>query len=441
MTELPGDLTTLGAAAAARLIASGRMTSLAYVESLLDRAARREPLVRAWAHLEPDRVREAARQCDGARVRGPLHGIPIGIKDVIDTADMPTEHNSPIYAGRRPTADADCVRRLKSAGAIIMGKTVTAEFAFMRPGPTRNPHDPARTPGGSSSGSGAAVADRMVPAALATQTGGSTIRPASFCGVFGYKPAFGEWRTAGLKYLAPSLDTLGLCARDLDDIALISAVLRDKTPAPPAANAPPAVVVWETPYAALAEPSALAALEAARSRAGRAGARIRALAEPGPPGDLNAAHRVIMAAETARSFAAEWRDARDSLSQELRSFIETGLRHDANEIAEAWAVVARWRRWLDAVVAPHETVLTLSTPGEAPVGLAATGNAIFNRLWTLLHAACLHIPTGVGPAGVPVGVQLVDPRGREDALLSSARWLVDILGARSVPLAESEGAR
>jgi amidase len=321
-----------------------------------------------------------------------------------------------------------------------MGKTVTTEFAFMRPGPTRNPHDRARTPGGSSSGSAAAVADRMVPAALATQTGGSTIRPAAFCGVLGYKPAFGEWSAAGLKHLAPSLDTLGLYARALEDVTLISAVLRgDDVPRSPRPG-PPSLALWETPYAASAEPMAREALHAVADRAARAGARVRRMPAPDPCAGLNAAHRVIMASETARAFAREWHDERSRLSEELAAFIAAGLRHTEAEIAEAWALTARCRRWLDTTLDAGELVLTLSVPGEAPVGIAATGNAIFNRLWTLLHATCLHIPTGVGPAGLPIGVQLVDPRGSEQRTLDAAQWLVDALKVAGIPVRE-EGDR
>jgi Asp-tRNA(Asn)/Glu-tRNA(Gln) amidotransferase A subunit family amidase len=197
--DVPADLTDLSASQAAYLIKNGRLNAGDLVEALLSRIAEREPLVKAWAFIDPAQVRAAARVLDRTTPRGPLHGVPVGIKDVIATSDQPTTYNSSIYAGHRPSADAVCVTRLREAGAIVMGKTVTTEFAFMRPGPTRNPHDPTRSPGGSSSGSAAAVADRMIPAALGTQTGGSTIRPAAYCGIVGYKPAFGHYDTRGLK--------------------------------------------------------------------------------------------------------------------------------------------------------------------------------------------------------------------------------------------------
>ncbi|MBI3517346.1 MAG: amidase [Proteobacteria bacterium] len=419
------DLTRLSATRAAALIAAGQLTASALVEALLARIAAREPAVAAWVFLDPDQARAAARARDAERPAGPLHGVPIGIKDVIATADQPTACNSPIYAGHRPAEDAVCVQRLRAAGAIILGKTVTTEFAFVRPGPTRHPHDPSRTPGGSSSGSAAAVADFMVPAALGTQTGGSTIRPAAFCGLIGYKPAFGLFPTRGLKHLAPSLDTIGVMARDLDDVALLSRVLADTPDAPPAQAAdPPPLALFATPYAAQAEPAAADRLADTARGAAAAGARVRTLEAPAWFGNLDPAHRVIMAVETARAFTQEWQTARDRLSRELAAFIAQGQRHTEDELAAALTVVSRARRWLIDTLAPDELILTFPAPGEAPLGHAATGNAVFNRLWTLVHVACLTVPAGVGPHGMPLGVQLVDVRSDEPRLLAAGRWLL-----------------
>ncbi|MGQ0662152.1 MAG: amidase [Pseudomonadota bacterium] len=416
----------LSAAAAARLIMAGALTAEGLARALLARIGAREPRVAAWAYLDPDRVLAEARARDREPPRGVLHGVPIGVKDVIDTADMPTACNSPIYAGFVPDRDAICVERLKAAGAIIMGKTVTTEFAFLRPGPTRNPHDPRCTPGGSSSGSGAAVADFMVPAALATQTGGSTIRPAAFCGVVGYKPVHEFWDTRGLKHLAPSLDSIGLIARELADVALVSAVLAGRTPVPVGTTAAPRIALCPTPYADQAEPAARARLDEAARRLEDAGASVRALDLPADFAALNEAHRVIMSAETAKSFAAEWAHHRDELSPELAAFIARGLKHTQSEVAAARAEARRCRAWLDGALAPGETVLTFSTPGEAPEGVEATGNAIFNRMWTLLDAACLTVPAGAGPRGLPLGVQLVDPRGEEGHLFAVARFAMTV---------------
>jgi amidase len=423
MPPMQGDLSQLTASDGARLIAERRLTASDWIEALLARFRAREPAVQAWAHLDEARAREAAAACDRTAPRGPLHGVPVGIKDVIDTADQPTQYNSPLYRGHRPAADAVAVARLRTAGAIILGKTVTTEFAYLRPGPTRNPHDLACTPGGSSSGSGAAVADRMVPAALGTQTGGSTIRPAAFCGVYGYKPAFELWDTRGIKYLAPSLDTIGLMTRSLDDIALISAVLAGLAAASPIEPGLPRLALFRPPNIGAATPAAVACLDEATGRIAAAGCPMRTLGPPPLFGPLDVAHRTIMAAEVARSFAAEWRDRRDGLSPEISGYIATGLAVAEADLAEAWGKLEGCKRWFMSAVAPDEIVLTLSAPGEAPTGIASTGEATFNRPWTLLHAACVNVPVGRGPRGLPLGVQLVSLWGDERRLLGAARWL------------------
>jgi Asp-tRNA(Asn)/Glu-tRNA(Gln) amidotransferase A subunit family amidase len=421
---MTGELTTLTACEAVAQVASGRLTAIALVEALLARIAEREATVRAWVHLDRDLALAAARACDAEPARGALHGLPIGVKDVIDTQDQPTQYNSPLYAGHRPAADAACVARLRRAGAIILGKTVTTEFAFVSPGPTRHPHDPSRTPGGSSSGSAAAVADFMVPVALATQTGGSTIRPAAFCGIYGYKPVHGLYETAGLKALSPSLDTIGLMARDTADLALLSSVMAGRAAAPRDDLAtPPKLAVCRTPYIGEAEPDAIALLDRTIAAAAKAGAAIRDLLVPPKFAELNEAHRIVMSVETARSFAPEWAERRDGLSRELAEFIARGLGHSAAEYAAALTFARNAQAWLAENVATDELVLTLSAPGEAPPGQAATGSAIFNRLWTLLHAACLTVPLGAGAHGLPLGVQLVAPRDDEARLFATARWL------------------
>jgi Asp-tRNA(Asn)/Glu-tRNA(Gln) amidotransferase A subunit family amidase len=420
MNEL--DPVHLSVTEAARLIAMERLSATALTEALLARIEHREPDVRAWAFLDPESVRAAARACDATPPRGPLHGVPIGIKDVIATSDQPTQYNSQIYTGHRPIDDAVCVQRLRRAGAIIMGKTVTTEFAFSRPGATRNPHDLAHTPGGSSSGSAAAVADFMVPAALGTQTGGSMIRPSAFCGVYGYKPGFGQYPTRGLRHLAPSLDTIGLMTRNVADIALLSPVLADREPVSVDDGALPRLVLFHPPHAERAEPGALALLDDLARRTSRV--PIRRVATPDFMLELDPAHRVIMAAETARSFATEWRDRRADLSSELADLIGRGVTVTEDELAASWSAVERARRWLCEEVASGEIVMTLSAAGEAPRGLESTGDAVFNRLWTILHAGCLHVPVGRGPVhGLPLGVQLVEIRGNEARLLAAANWL------------------
>ncbi len=426
---LPNDLTTLTAAQAVRHIAAKRLLVADFIEALLARVTAREPEIQAWAFLDPERLRVAAWQADVGPVRGPLHGIPIGIKDVIATSDQPTAYNSPIYRAHRPSTDAVTVSRLRAAGALIMGKTVTTEFAYMRPGPTRNPHDLRRTPGGSSSGSAAAVADRMVPVALGTQTGGSTIRPAAFCGVYGYKPALGRFDARGLKYLAPSLDTIGLMARDLDDLALVASVLANAEAPMATASQPPAFVLYQPIGVVQAEAPGVACIDRVGERAAARKASVRRLAAPDWFSGLDVAHRTIMSAEVARSFANEWGESRGDLSPELAAFIEQGLKRTEDELAQAWAAVVRGRHWFADSIRPGELLLTLPAAGGAPVGLASTGYAQFNRLWTLLHMPCLTLPAGHGPNGMPLGVQVVETRGAEALLFAAARWLVEAMAA------------
>jgi Asp-tRNA(Asn)/Glu-tRNA(Gln) amidotransferase A subunit family amidase len=399
------------------------MTIESAIRASLARIDARERELGAWAFLARDAALARARELDRSAPQGPLHGLAAGVKDVIDTADMPTEYGSPIYAGHRPRADAACVLRLKQAGAIVLGKTVTAEFAFMHPGRTRNPHDLRCTPGGSSSGSAAAVADAMVPVALATQTGGSTIRPAAFCGVFGYKPAFGRFPTEGLKPLAPSLDTIGVIARTLRDIARVAAVLANEQVVTTEAPRAPRLALCRTPYAAEAEPQARERLDAVARAWAHAGARVRELELPAAFAELNELHRVIMAHETARSMAHEWRTARERLSAPLAGFIERGLSTPDDTVAKARARVAGCRQALPALLEDAELILTFSAAGEAPEGLASTGNAVFCRLWTLLGVPCLAIPAGAGARGLPLGVQLVG--GPEGLLFSAAAWAAD----------------
>ena len=401
------------------------------IRALLAQLDAREGEIGAWAWLDHDLAIRQARALDAEASHAALHGMPIGIKDVIDTADMPTEYNSPIYAGHRPTRDAEVVTRLKAAGAIILGKTVTTEFAFMAPGRTRNPHDPSCTPGGSSSGSAAAVAAAMVPVALTTQTGGSTIRPAAFCGVIGYKPAFNRYPTAGLKYLAPSLDTIGLHARDLNDLARVSSVLAGDVNSAPLSSVRPRLALTLTHHASQAEPQAILRLEAVAQVLAHAGADVRKLELPRIFAELDCLHRVIMSNEVAQSFSAEWAHARDKLSAELAQFIEQGLSYGAAQVADARARVAQGKRLIGELLTQGELILTLPAAGEAPVGLGSTGNAAFNRLWTLLGLACMTLPAGRGMRGLPLGVQLVG-RGNCDArdeqeLLDMARWTQDAM--------------
>jgi Asp-tRNA(Asn)/Glu-tRNA(Gln) amidotransferase A subunit family amidase len=317
-------LNELAATAIAQGVAARKFTAEAVVRACLERIAAREPIVHAFASLDPDLALAAARALDRGPIRGPLHGVPIGIKDVIDTADLATEMGSPIYRGHRPVRDAACVALLRSAGAIILGKTVTAEFAGMTPGRTANPQDPGRTPGGSSSGSAAAVADFLLPAALGTQTGGSVLRPAAYCGVVGYKPTYNAINRAGLKFAAESLDTIGLIARSIDDIALITAVLVGRTSAALADIAQaPSIGLCRTPLWETALPETRIAVEDAGARLAAKGAKLREIVLPDEFAGLKtAARETINNYERAKTMAAEWASDRARISEWPRRSVE-----------------------------------------------------------------------------------------------------------------------
>jgi amidase len=416
----------LSAAEAARRIAAGRLSSERLVRACLDRIAERDPEVGAWEQLDPDAAIAQARARDASPPLGPLHGVPVGVKDIIDTADLPTGYGSPIWAGHRPRCDAACVALVRAAGGIVLGKTVTTEFAYFTPGRTANPHDLGHTPGGSSSGSAAAVADHMVPLALGTQTAGSVIRPAAFCGVVGYKPTFGTVSRAGVLPFAESLDTVGAFARDVAGAALLVAVAAARpdlgtVDADAPARAPRIGVHPATSWGSAAEASRHALADAA-ARLDRAGAEVADADPPAWFADLPDAQRTVMAFEAARAFAPERRDHGDRLSPTLRALLDDGDRHSPAEYLDALRLARAGRQALAALFERHDLLLTPSAPGPAPPGLAATGDPMFNRAWTLLGTPCLHLPTGTAPGGLPVGVQLVGRPGGDAQLLAMAAW-------------------
>src|SRR5882672_1537247 len=310
----------LTAAEAARRIAAGSLTSEALVTACLDRIASRDAAVKAWAFVDRDHALSQARALDRSPRRSPLHGVPFGIKDVIDTAGQPTEYNSPIWRGHRPKADAACVAQLKSAGCVILGKTVTTEFANNHPSQTLNPHNPAHTPGGSSSGSAAAVADAMVPLALGTQTGGSVIRPAAYCGAFAIKPSFGAINRAGLKFLSEALDTIGIMARSAEDLGLALEVLTGRTPS--AVSGKPRIGLCRTPRWAVADASVQKNLEDAAREMAKAGAQLRDFELPAGSEQLFDRHKVIMTYETARALGWEYWNHGEKLSPTLKARLD-----------------------------------------------------------------------------------------------------------------------
>lgn len=416
----------LPAAEAAALLSRGGLSALELVQSCLARIAAREPGVQAWEHLDPERALDAARRCDREGRRGPLFGLPVGVKDLIDTRDMPTAYGTSLHAGHRPSADAACVAALRAAGGVILGKTVTTELAYFTPGKTRNPHDPSRTPGGSSSGSAAAVACGMVPAALGTQTAGSVIRPAAFCGVVGFKPSFGLLAREGIKPIAPSLDTLGVFARALGDLPLLCAALGAPLTLP-APGRPPRVALCRTAEWESAEPAARAAVERAASGLAAAGAQVRELALPAAFDGLVEAQKTVMAVEMAQQLAPERAAGEERLGDPIRKLFRAGDAAFGAAYAQAKAQGDRCRELFGAALAPSDLLLTLAAPGEAPLGLAATGDPLFNRIWTLLHVPCLSLPAGRGPHAMPLAVQLVGSRGNDAALLAHATWIAQAL--------------
>jgi Asp-tRNA(Asn)/Glu-tRNA(Gln) amidotransferase A subunit family amidase len=409
-------------------LASGALSAEEAVSACLARIAEREPVVQAWEALDGEAALREARRIDAlpASQKPLLCGLPIGVKDLIDTADFPTGYGSPIHSGHRAARDAASVAALRTAGAIVLGKTVTTEFAVYAPGKTRNPHDPSRTPGGSSSGSAAAVADGMVPAALGTQTAASIIRPASFCGVVGWKPTFGTLPLEGVHPLAPSLDTLGFLVAALEDVPLLTAAIAAVPPRPLQRLArPPRLALCRTELWERAEPSTRGAIEAAATKLERAGAEVREL-ELGPLfRGLVEAQIAIMGAEAAVALRDK---PRAQLSEKLRVFLEMGEAVTPERLGAARAQAARCGAELDAAFASpsgFDALLTPAAAGEAPQDLTVTGDPVFSRMWTLLGVPSLSLPLLSGPAGMPLGLQLIGRRGGDEGLLGAGAWVVE----------------
>ena len=417
----------LTASEAAARLEAGTLTAEALARDCLDRAEGRAA-VEAWVWLDPELALAQARAVDRAGRPGVLKGVPVGVKDVIDTFDMPTQHGSPIYRGNRPFADAACVALTRAAGGVILGKTVTTEFANRHPRETVHPLNPAHTPGGSSSGSAAAVADFQVPIGFGTQTGGSTIRPAAFCGVIGYKPSFGEFSRVGIKMQCHNLDTLGIICRSLDDLSLMRAVLQvqPRRPVDRAAGAP-RIGFCRTPAWDHASPDTQALLERTATRLSAAGAMVKDVAAI-PANFLEHQHRVF-AFEAARNYAYEYEAHGDKLSAALRDgLLKPGRELPLSQYVEAIETAEAVRARLDDIFAEFDVLLAPSAVGEAPEGLDSTGDARFNAIWTLAWTPCVTLPAGGGRKGLPLGIQLVGPRFRDEALFDAAAWVEARLG-------------
>ncbi|MBU1184173.1 MAG: amidase [Proteobacteria bacterium] len=439
------NLPPISATEAAAAICAGTVTSEELVSACLDRIKALEEKLGAWAFLDPDHALNQARAADQTlqegRTLGRLHGIPVGVKDIFDTKDMPTEDGTVLHAGRNPQEDATAVARLREAGAVIMGKTVTTELAVFSPGKTRNPHDPERTPGGSSSGSAAAVAAGMVPLAIGSQTNGSVIRPAAFCGVYGYKPTFGLISRHRVLQQSRPLDQIGVFARTIEDAAMIAEAIMgfdDRDPdtrlrARPALVATlseeppvqPRLAFVKTPMWEQADNDTQ---EAFAELVAHLGEKVGEATLPDIFREAVGLHRTIMEADLARSFEREYETGRDKLSSILREMIERGQKVLAVDYNNAVSQIPVFNHALDQVFEWHDAILTPATIGEAPVGLESTGSPIFCTLWTLCGMPAITLPVLQGSHGMPMGVQLVGPRGDDARLLRTARWLVNLVG-------------
>jgi Asp-tRNA(Asn)/Glu-tRNA(Gln) amidotransferase A subunit family amidase len=433
-------LADLSAVEAAGALRTGEISAVDYVGACLERIAERDAKIEAWAYLDREHALAQARAADehrrAGRPLGALHGLPIGIKDIIDTADMPTENGTVLDAGRRPERDAACVAALRAAGAVIMGKTMTTELANTHPGKTRNPHDPSRTPGGSSSGSAAAVASGMVPLALGTQTGGSVIRPASFCGIFALKPTFGLISRAGVTLQSHTLDTVGVYGRSIEDLGLVTDALSAHDPSDPVSRPRSPGSLLEL---ARSEPPVAPLLAFLRTPAwgqGEAvtkdafgeliealGKSVREIELPSPFERICDLHLTVMNAEDAAYYARYMERGVGKLSQRLRERLESGAAITAKDYIAAVAAREPLYAMIERVLMDYEAILCPASAGPAPKGLASTGNPIFNGLWTYLGVPCVSLPL-LEADGMPLGVQLVGSRGNDGRLLRTARWLV-----------------
>ena len=403
-------------------VAQRELSAEAVARAFVARIEALEPNVLAWQHFDAAQVIAQAQALDRSGARGPLAGVPIAVKDLIDTADMPTTYGSPIYAGHRPAVDAAVVASVREAGGVVMGKTVTTEFATFKPGVTRNPRasaDAPRTPGGSSSGSAAAVAAGMVPLAFGTQTAASVVRPAAYCGVVGYKPTFGMLPMAGIKSLSPTLDTAGVFARSVDDAAFfVCALSRIELPFAPVKGW--RVGICHTPHWELASEDARRALQVAARHVDKLGARVVEAVVPGAWVGLAQAQMDIMGFEAWAAFAPERSSHAGLFSPAFAQVLASGAAVTGERLAQAHALAIHARGEIENLFSQVDVLIAPSATGEAPVGLDATGDPIFSRLWSLLGVPCVHVPTGVGGHGMPVGVTVIGPRWRDAKALSAA---------------------
>lgn len=420
----------LTATAAKQQMAAGALSSEELVASCLDRIRDRESTVQAWSYVDWDRALERARECDRAPSSRPLHGIPVGVKDIVDTADMPTLLGEPeIYAGRQPERDATLVRNLRDAGAVILGKTAPSKHTIMLPGKTRNPHDPTRSPGASSSGSAAAVADFMVPLAVCSQTAGSILRPATYCGVVGYKPTKDTVVYDGTRTYSPHLDTIGSMGRSVADAALLMLGMTGDDRFAAVEEHPERLTVglYRTPYYSEAEPYVREHYERSVEALVSAGVVVRDAEMPREFDELSELQDVIMSYDLDKVFAEHRRDHFDLLDPELVAYCEKGSRVTDARYQAALDHAERCRAMLDTALGDLDVLLLPSTLTDAPA-ITTTGTSEFIRIWTFLHTPAINLPTAASPAGLPISVQLVGRIGEDRALLAAAARVDEILG-------------
>ncbi|HET7883062.1 MAG TPA: amidase [Acetobacteraceae bacterium] len=414
------DPALLTASEATRLIREGQLDRLDLLEACLERIAERERQVRAFTWFSAEDARRNA-----TAPPGPLHGLPIGVKDVLDTADMPSEYGSPIWRGWQPRADAAAVAWARQAGALVMGKTVTTEFATRKPGPTTNPHNARHTPGGSSSGSAAGVAAGFFPLAFGTQTAGSVIRPAAYCGVVGYKPSFGLINRFGMKLMSESLDTVGVIARSVADCALFAGAVAGHDLGNPDTrpDRAPRFGICRSPAWEAAAPETQALLADVATALSRAGASLVERELSPEAAAIAQAHPIVMNNESGRALGWELANARGQISEGLRERLEFGLSQPEAAVIEAHAAFERAQRAFPACMDDLNALITPSAPGQAPEGLGWTGDPAFNLIWTGLHVPCVTVPAGNGPDGLPLGIQIVTRIGEDRQALAWAQWV------------------
>jgi Asp-tRNA(Asn)/Glu-tRNA(Gln) amidotransferase A subunit family amidase len=419
------NLNRLTATEAARKLATREISAQALLADCIERIRERDPAVHAWTFIDVDGATRRARQLDAQAVSGMLHGLPIAVKDLFDTFDMPTSYGSPIYARHRPVSDAASVATARTAGAVIVGKTVTTEFATFHPGPTCNPHDLRRTPGGSSSGSAAAVADAMVPLAFGTQTAGSIVRPAAYCGAVGYKPSYGTVCRVGVKMISDTLDTVGVFGRSVPDVGLFAAALsgRDELAIGSANDEAPRIGMCRTHEWDRALPETIGLFDDVEKRLRTAGANVQPVALPVEFSRLAAAQTTIMVREVAESLSHERRAHAALLSSEMIAMIEAGLAVMPAQYDAAKTLARQCRAMLPQVFDDVDVLVAPSTMGEAPAGIDATGDPLFNRIWTLLRVPVVHLPLARSAQGLPLGVTVVGPIARDRETLLGAHWI------------------